>query len=420
MHRHLMVIPAALVFVATSTLAAAAGAYGLDPTFSGDGIAQAPKAIAGVSTFDDVDLVGSGILATGVASGRVVLVRYTGSGSVDTTFGVNGIVTIPRPLVGRAMVFARTAAFPDGSLVVVATSSGKRESPYAVVRLDANGVVDPTFGQAGVVSTGGEHMFQTINVFVDSAQKIVVVGSSTNSRTSALAHTFVRRLTAAGKPDTTFHGTGTLVFRTRPSAGWGTAAVDGKTMVLALSAFAPTAAGSHNGTEVFRIRANGAVRKIHAESPFRDTGSVPVGVALDSQRRILVGFTSATDGRGGVVRLTASGRLDPTYGSNGRSIITGPKRDAMTAFTVMPNGVAMMVGTSDIYTLPKTWTARWTPGGKPDTRYGPGGMRIFDWFRRQREQPWALIPAAHGDVLIAGFHHRGTRSGGFVARMSAG
>ena len=89
-----------------------------------------------------------------------VLARYNTNGSLDTTFGTNGTVTHSM-LTGSSEEIARAVAIqPDGKIVVAGHTGqfGRPGRPagnrfdHAIVRYNANGSVDTTFGAGGVAS----------------------------------------------------------------------------------------------------------------------------------------------------------------------------------------------------------------------------------------------------------------------------
>lgn len=93
----------------------------------------------------DGRLVAAGYTVDGGGQVRVALVRWDANGSVDGTFGTGGTVATP---LGDA---AALAVRPDGRLVV----AGRVGAPpdFLVARSEANGSPDATFGAGGVVTT---------------------------------------------------------------------------------------------------------------------------------------------------------------------------------------------------------------------------------------------------------------------------
>ena len=77
-------------------------------------------------------------------------VAVTG-GDLDPTFGEAGQVTTEFPIGSFA---SAVAIQPDGKIVVVGAAAGASlDGEFAVARYDDDGDLDPTFGDAGMVVT---------------------------------------------------------------------------------------------------------------------------------------------------------------------------------------------------------------------------------------------------------------------------
>lgn len=76
-----------------------------------------------------------------------IVTRYTADGSLDSTFGKEGRVTT---MIGNGRGAAHALAIqPDGKIVVAGNSDGG----FALARYRSNGSLDPTFGKNGMVTT---------------------------------------------------------------------------------------------------------------------------------------------------------------------------------------------------------------------------------------------------------------------------
>ena len=182
----------------------------LDTTFDTDGIAQNNFSFFDVST--DVLLQPDGNIV--VAGSRccpgawdILVSRFNADGTVDTAFGSdgNGSVVVS-PSAGND--FGNGMALQtDGKIVVVGSASISSESgEIAVVRMNANGTLDTSFGSGGIVTadavTGQSEAGR--NVSIQSDGKIVVAGFANVSGT---AKYLVFRLDGSGTLDSSF-GTG--------------------------------------------------------------------------------------------------------------------------------------------------------------------------------------------------------------------
>src|SRR5690606_4088823 len=105
-----------------------------------------------VSLAWDVEVLPGGeILASGTASSRVALTRFTSSGALDTTFG-EGDGYVLEGVVGDGLTNAYVMALAlDGSIAV----AGRRPGTLALGRFSGDGALDESFGDGGWVNDEG-------------------------------------------------------------------------------------------------------------------------------------------------------------------------------------------------------------------------------------------------------------------------
>jgi uncharacterized delta-60 repeat protein len=103
-----------------------------------------------------------------------MLVRFTASGAVDSTFGQGGATNLAISDGDDVPVDAK--AQPDGRIVVVGNASGGTKPGPIVARYRVDGTLDPTFGSAGVASIfiGSEGAFTSAEL--QSSDKLVIGG----------------------------------------------------------------------------------------------------------------------------------------------------------------------------------------------------------------------------------------------------
>src|SRR5262249_26387030 len=123
----------------------------IDSTF---GISGIVKTIVGgvndeltsLSIQSDGKIIGAGYAKIG-SYYKFALVRYQLNGSLDSTFGINGIVTSSAFAYDD---YATSAAIQsDGKIVVAGFSFKPFESYFSVLRLQQDGTLDSSFGLNG-------------------------------------------------------------------------------------------------------------------------------------------------------------------------------------------------------------------------------------------------------------------------------
>lgn len=222
----------ALGLATVSTLAllagiawAAEGAGMLDASFGAGEDDGTPAGVVATSLGDGDDVAeGLVVGADGTVSvvgnryngesNDIVLVRYTTDGSFDATFGVgeedgtpNGVVNIS---LGEGNDFGTAvAAQADGKLVVAGYHEEGTSTNMVVLRINADGTLDQTFGTAddgtenGIVNISlgdGDDIARDIAVQADG--KIVIAGDSVTADGSA--NIILARLNADGSIDESF------------------------------------------------------------------------------------------------------------------------------------------------------------------------------------------------------------------------
>ena len=146
----------------------------------------------------------------GTPNGTFALARYTRSGALDQTFGTGGKVTtdFQRPSTALAV-----ALQPDGRIV----AAGGARGGVALARYNANGSLDPTFGDGGKVVTDLQSHFQWASAIVIQPDGKLVVSGSTR-QLGSYADFLVARYTASGALDQSFGNGGIVSTDFQP--GW--------------------------------------------------------------------------------------------------------------------------------------------------------------------------------------------------------
>jgi uncharacterized delta-60 repeat protein len=178
-----------------------------------------------------------------VVAGASKIVRFTGDGKLDPSFGDGGVVTVPRP-TGGVFVLTGVAVDSLGRVVVVGLTrplpTNSTPDPViasaTVLRFDADGKPDATFGTDGRLITdlglgnpaapGGTYGGPSIgirSVVTDSQNRIVISGGYVTELSSCSravnSKGFIARLTQSGALDSTFGAGGIRALGTISSLG---------------------------------------------------------------------------------------------------------------------------------------------------------------------------------------------------------
>jgi uncharacterized delta-60 repeat protein len=306
-----------LAVLAASPVFAAPG--DLDPTFGDQGNVE----LTGGASSSGIDIVvqpDDRVVVAGSEAGDIVkVVRLLENGALDPSFGTGGIVSMAvrdneEPLVG----IARQG---DGKLVVAATAPAFNfTTDFLVARLEVGGALDAGFGAGGIATVDFDVVERVSSVLVQADGKVVVAGTA---NTFALV-----RLDADGSLDPSFGGDGVV----RPDPGEplssfsGTFDVvqqpDGKLVAVGYAGF-----DDDQDTAIARYETDGSLDPsfgvggivvLPVNATERDAAN---GVAIQADGKIVVtgdaGPFFNADLRLFVARLDATGGLDPGFGAGG-------------------------------------------------------------------------------------------------------
>jgi uncharacterized delta-60 repeat protein len=277
----------------------------LDDTFGGDGKVTTGFAedvgAAGVAVQADGKIVAAGTLNTTAGRERFALARYKPSGGLDDTFGGDGRVTTGFP--GHAA--ARDVAIQaDGNIVAAGRffRDGGTER-FALVGYQPSGELDDTFGGNGKVTTGfaGSESAEAVDIAIQTDGKIVAGGDVL--RPSGEFHFALARYKPSGGLDDTFGG-------------------DGKVT----TEFAESDSARAHGVA---IQADGNI--VAAGGVETETPSLELRFAL--------------------ARYRPGGRLDDTFGGDGRVTTGFTGRAVARGVAIQADGKILAAGTEEDFAL---------------------------------------------------------------------
>ncbi len=278
------------------------------------------------------------------------MARYKYNGTLDSSFGSNGIVTTSIGAVGDN-VFS-IAIQNDGKIVAAGFATIGNNYDFALARYETNGALDNTFDGDGIVTTNlGSGSDVVYEVVIQNDGKIVAAGHSFQVTNHDFA---VVRYNSNGSLDNTFSTDGIV---TTPITGsfneYGTSVAlksDGKIVVAGYSAntFIDYVVVQYesDGDLDNSFGVNGAVYTDFGTST--DYGNAS-DIVLQLDEKILVGGYR-NDGvklNYAIVRYKTSGVVDSTFGTDG--IVTtdfNNNDDDATSITLQDDGKILLAGGS--------------------------------------------------------------------------
>ncbi len=142
----------------------------------------------------------------------LALGTFAQSGSLDPTFGNNGKVLVPSLGFGFNDQSRTAVVLPDDRILVAGWSNNGTHFNSVLLRFNADGSPDETFGTNGLVehdlAAGGEFIRSAV---LDAQGRLVVGGKLFYDAAETNGDMFVARFLADGTLDASFNGTGLLV-----------------------------------------------------------------------------------------------------------------------------------------------------------------------------------------------------------------
>lgn len=189
------------------------GSFAQNGVFSHQTAGNDVEYLSAVALQNDGKIVAAG--TTGIGNTRDVIVfRFKTDGTLDSTFGGDGIVVVD---AGAATDFANALAIqPDGKIVIVGGSANN----ILAIRLNSNGSLDASFDTDGKLTIDRGYTDNATAVALQGDGKIVMSGWLYNGRNAAV----VLRLNDNGSLDNTFGQAGVVDTAILGNAGfWGLA-----------------------------------------------------------------------------------------------------------------------------------------------------------------------------------------------------
>jgi uncharacterized delta-60 repeat protein len=310
-------------------------------------------------------IVVSGSFFNGQGGTDFAIACYDQKGRLDKKFGNGGKFTNNFGYNYFSTYTRAVAIQTDGKIVAGGqVSTNASSSDFALVRLNRNGSIDNSFGEAGlqVMDIGGSDWVQAIAIQKDG--KIILAGNTGVGYLSfALA-----RFNSNGTPDNGFDGDGKLV----------------------------TSVSSADNLE---------------------------GLALQPDGKILVGGAALIGGRSGfaLVRYLPNGSLDysfGTYGGGGKTLTDFGISANANAIALQPNGKILAAGVlnNEAPAYSDLALARYNNNGTLDDNFDDDGMLTASYPIPSSFFFQAMVLQPDGKVLTAGqLRNEATGKNDFIA-----
>jgi uncharacterized delta-60 repeat protein len=338
---------------------------------------------------------------------RFEVVRYRIDGSLDTTFGGSGVVTVS---VGSGLINIATCLQVQGTgieprkiiLAGYSTSSGSGKADFCAIRFNDNGTLDNSFDGDGKAFTSfGSNLDVAYAATLVPDGKLLVVGSTTsneNDNDFALA----RYNLSDGSLDNSFDGDGKMAQDVGERESFAKAVAiqpDGKIVVAGNADN-----GSEHSTAITRFNPDGVMdlsfgRFGRTTLTFGEADSSLNAVTIQPDGKIVAAAFAGTNFL--VARYTTNGVLDTSFNGSGTATTTlAANGNIANAVTLQSDGKIVVAGTAsfgrDFAVL------RYNPTGILDTSFDGDGKLAID-VDVNGNQANAVKLQPDGKIIVAGY-----------------
>jgi uncharacterized delta-60 repeat protein len=327
------------------------------------------------------------------SSNSATILRFNFNGSLDTTFDTDG----KKPL---GVLNGSGIAIKSDGKIVVSASNGD----FIVVQLNPDGSFDTTFDGDGILTTNIDSNDKTSDVSLQTDGKIVVVGTVANDSKSAIV-----RYNVNGSLDTTFSGDGILIndFFTDTSRevidSFAINPVNNSIVVV----------GEANGIkmQVYCVLTNGNFDTSFSgdgrfELDFQSNGDE---VVIQSDGKIVVAGSKKLDSNttlNGIllIRLNVNGTLDTQFGNNGIKNISSQNGNGGGQKSISLNGDKLTIGNFGFRLNAVAGFARINLSNTPtaNSDFDGDGFTDAAVFRPSTGN-WFILQSSNGTVQIPQF-----------------
>lgn len=354
-----------------------------------------------------------------------LLIRFTSAGNLDADFSGDGIDTADFGSTDAKAY--NVVIQSDGKIVISGTiANAITGADFCVARYQPDGTLDSGFQTDGHATTdlGSSNEYPN-TMTLQSDDKIILTGFADFSATGGNLDFAIVRYLPAGSLDNNFNGTGILLGYYAPGTSSQINAMatqsDGKVVVVGTSYNPATSAVeiavalyNPDGTLDLNFGSGGI-----ASTNFGPNNTNIMGVAVQNNGKIIVGAeydSNPGDADFALARFTATGVPDSSFDTDGRVITNFGGEDKLTSIAVQTDGkivAAGNIGNGDFTVV------RYTASGALDPSFGTGGKITTDFFG---ENDNALTVAIQNDgkIVVAGDAYNPANGSDFaLARYTA-
>jgi len=302
---------------------------------------------------------------------------------MDSSFGTDGKVLTSLGLDNYSVTVGIDSAdkIIVGGQVTIAPLPGEtleQSNDYGLIRLNADGTLDNTFGVEGIVINDFGGLERARSIFIDDSQRIVLGGDSIVDKSDIS----IARFNSDGSLDTSFDGDGYVLTDFNDSADPAMDITPGLNGKIVTAGFSSVTSGVYDFS-VARYNSDGSLDTSFSSDGWQvtDLGNIDnaSGIAVTSTGKVVAvgrtGTNSVSDIA--IVQYNEDGSIDSSFSEDGIVILDlGGTDDRLRQVVVGKDDKPIVVGRSNVSGKNSLVLMKYNVDGSLDTSFSEDGIVI--------------------------------------------
>lgn len=404
-----------LLLCDTLTIASLKSDGSIDSSFNNDGKIQLPYFESNSYSTDVVITPDGKIVVAGLddlpayqtSDYHIAVLKLNKDGSPDSSFNSSGKVVLSQVDVITGGSGTKVAVQKDGKIVVVT-------SRYSVVRINKNGTVDSSFGKNGVVqvldfTTSNFPYQRCAGIAIQEDGKIIIAGNIVNPVLISKLDYYVVRLNTDGSYDKSFSNDGKRsigINGAYTNAVSSIAILANNTVLVSGISYKKPASQFEGSFSSIKLKTDGSL-----DSSFGKNGTFLYsdilgigggGFVLDNLGRIVMYGRTTWDSSGNYhyyfIRLKSNAEFDSTFGTNGVQEHVMYLSKDLIQILPQANGKILIGG---FYNISDCYFQQLLENGDFDSSFAQNGDYVIPTTNYREAYSLAFVNDSNGKIVLA-------------------
>jgi uncharacterized delta-60 repeat protein len=321
-------------------------------------------------------------------------------GTLDTSFGLNGsVLSNYNP---HYFMPTSSALQSDGKIILYGqVRFNDLARVCGISRHNANGTVDTSFGINGLVTSDfNSYALYVSKMTVQTDNKIVITGEINYFDMVDKHKAFIARYNSDGTLDNTFGTNGLKILYPENNEIY-----DSKAIIIQNDNKIIIAGTKGTNLFIARVNSNGALDTSFGTNGSVSANIAPVGalqgfseLSIQNDTKIICsGYIGGLNGGGCILRYNSNGSLDNGFGLNGIVIVNFNGTGSGHIQKIQADGEIVVAGSLNY----KFAVTRYNLNGTLDSSFGSNGVTITD-MNGSNDEPTDILIQADGKIIVVG------------------